>query len=130
MVVTGLGSLSGPTVGADELWSALVAPAPARTFRELVGFEPRRWMERRHVQRTARFSQLAVVDGRLAHDDAGAPVDDPERVAVVMGTGNGGVADLIQGYLLQRPTTPEQVALLLGGVPTPLEPRVPAGVRS
>ncbi|MEZ5178620.1 MAG: hypothetical protein R2746_10175 [Acidimicrobiales bacterium] len=24
-VVTGLGSLSGPTVGADELWSALVA---------------------------------------------------------------------------------------------------------
>lgn len=39
-------------------------------------------------------------------------------------------ADLIQGYLLQRPTTPEQVALLLGGVPTPLEPRVPAGVRS
>ncbi len=39
--------------------------------------------------------------------------------------------DLIQGYLLHRPATPEQVAVLLGGVPAaPLEARVPAGVRA
>ena len=39
-------------------------------------------------------------------------------------------ADLIQGYLLHRPTTPEQIALLLGGVPTPISGRTPTGARS
>jgi diguanylate cyclase (GGDEF)-like protein len=39
-------------------------------------------------------------------------------------------ADLVQGYLLHRPATPEQVALLLGGVPTPLASRAAAGVRA
>lgn len=116
VVVTGLGSLSGPTVGADELWTALTAADPAPTFRALVGFEPRRWMDRRHVQRTARFSQLAVAAGRIAHDHAGAPVDDPERVAVVMGTGNGGVADLIKGYLDLKEHGPGGVSLLLGAI--------------
>lgn len=39
-------------------------------------------------------------------------------------------ADLIQGYLLHRPTGPEQISVLLGGVPRPLSARVPAGARS
>jgi EAL domain-containing protein (putative c-di-GMP-specific phosphodiesterase class I) len=38
--------------------------------------------------------------------------------------------DLIQGYLLQRPTDPDQITVLLGGVPAPLQTRVPAGVRA
>lgn len=38
--------------------------------------------------------------------------------------------DLIQGYLLQRPTDPDQITVLLGGAPAPLATRVPAGVRA
>ncbi|HMQ27956.1 MAG TPA: EAL domain-containing protein, partial [Acidimicrobiales bacterium] len=39
-------------------------------------------------------------------------------------------ADLIQGYLLHRPTDPDQISVLLGGVPAPVHGRVPAGARS
>lgn len=99
VVVTGLGALSGACVGADELWAAVTTTAPGPTHRKLVGFEPRRWLDRRAVQRTDRFAQVAVAAARLAHDDAGAPVDEPEGVAVVLGTGNGGAASLIQAYL-------------------------------
>jgi EAL domain-containing protein (putative c-di-GMP-specific phosphodiesterase class I) len=39
--------------------------------------------------------------------------------------------DLIQGYLLHRPTGPDQITALLGGTPAPaLDQRQPAGARS
>lgn len=99
VVVTGLGVLSGPCVGKDEFWSALTTATPGPTHRKLIGFEPRRWLERKAAQRTDRFAQVAVAAAKLAHDDAGSPADDPEGVAVVVGTGNGGAASLIQAYL-------------------------------
>ena len=39
-------------------------------------------------------------------------------------------ADLIQGYLLHRPTGPDQISVLLGGVPAPVDARVAAGARA
>lgn len=99
VVVTGIGALSGGCVGAEAFWSALVAPEPGPTHRLLVDFEPRRWLDRRVAQRTDRFAQIAVAAGLLAHEDAGAPADDPEGVAVVLGTGNGGAASLIQAHV-------------------------------
>jgi 3-oxoacyl-[acyl-carrier-protein] synthase II len=99
VVVTGVGVLSGPCVGADEYWAALTTAEPGPTHRTLVGFEPRRWLDRRAAQRTDLFAQVAVAAARLAHDDAGAPDDDPEGIAVVLGTGNGGARTLVQAYL-------------------------------
>ncbi|WP_426571824.1 beta-ketoacyl-[acyl-carrier-protein] synthase family protein [Aquihabitans sp. McL0605] len=99
VVVTGLGVLSGPCVGHQDFWAALTTDAPGPTHRKLVGFEPRRWLDRRAVQRTDLFSQVAVAAAKLAFEDAGSPVDDPEGVAVIMGTGNGGAGSLIQAYL-------------------------------
>lgn len=91
MVVTGLGALNGPCVGAEELWAAVVSAEPTPTHRAIVGFEPRRWLDRRTTQRTDLFAQIAIVAARLAHEDAGAPDDDPHRVAVVLGADKGGV---------------------------------------
>lgn len=100
VVVTGLGVLSGPCTGTDEFWAALTTTEPAPTHRRLLGFEPRRWLDRRAAQRTDLFAQVAVAAARMAFDDAGAPSDDdPEAVAVVMGTGNGGANTLVQAYL-------------------------------
>jgi len=99
VVVTGLGILTGPCVGHSEFWDALTTATPGPTHRQLVDFEPRRWLDRKAAQRTDRFAQASVAAARLAHDDAGAPVDEPEAVAVVMGTGSGGTGSLFKAYL-------------------------------
>lgn len=99
VVVTGIGVLSGPCVGVDAYWSALTTSTPGPTHRRIEGFEPRRWFDRRAAQRTDLFAQVAVAAARLAHEDAGAPVDEAEAVAVVLGTGNGGARTLVQAYL-------------------------------
>lgn len=97
-MVTGVGVLTGPCVGADQFWQALITPDPAPTFRRIEDFEPRRWLDRRLAQRTDRFAQVGVAAAMLARADAGDPVDDLDEVAVVMGTGNGGVPALIRAY--------------------------------
>ncbi|HEY4376142.1 MAG TPA: beta-ketoacyl-[acyl-carrier-protein] synthase family protein [Acidimicrobiales bacterium] len=114
VVVTGLGVLSGPTAGKDEFWSALVTNDPGPTHRRLVGFDPRSFLDRRQAQRTELFAQAAVAAARMAHEDAGAPTDEPESVAVVMGTGNGGTSTTIQGYLDFQAEGREGVSLLSG----------------
>lgn len=116
VVVTGLGALNGPCVGAEELWEAVVAAEPAPTHREVVGFEPRRWLDRRTAQRTDPFAQIAIVAARLAHDDAGSPDDEPERVAVVLGADKGGVHSFgaaVAGYLEGGPAAVGTLTALL-----------------
>ncbi len=94
-----MGVLSGACVGVDQFWDALTVATPGPTHRRLVGFESRRWLDRRAAQRTDLFAQVAVAAARLAFEDAASPEDDPDAVAVVLGTGNGGAHSLIQAYL-------------------------------
>ena len=98
VVVTGIGALTGACVGQQEFWNAITTGEPRPTHRRLVDFDPRRWLDRRAAQRTDRFAQAAVATAQLAFEDAGAPTDVPEGVAVVLGTGNGGVHSLIKAY--------------------------------
>jgi 3-oxoacyl-[acyl-carrier-protein] synthase II len=115
VVVTGLGVLSGPCVGHEELWAALVAPDPSGTHRRIVGFDARQWLDRRRVRRTGLFAQIAVAAARLAHDDAGAPTgDDPERTAVVMGVGAGNPGTAFDNQLAFEQRGREGVDLLTG----------------
>ena len=113
-MITGLGILTGPCVGKDDYWSALTTDHPGPTHRRVEGFNARDWLDRRHAQRTALFSQLAVAAGRQAHQDAGSPDDDRDTIAVVLGTGNGGAGTLIQGYLDFQRGGREAVSLLNG----------------
>lgn len=115
-MVSGLGVLTGPCSGKDQFWAALTTDDPGPTHRRLVGFEPRRWVDRKIRQRTALFSQAAIAATRMAQEDAGAPVDEPERVAVVMGAGNGGGQATIEAYLSFREHGREGVSLLNGVV--------------
>jgi 3-oxoacyl-[acyl-carrier-protein] synthase II len=114
VVVTGMGVLSGPCVGIGPYWDALTTASPGPTHRKLVDFEPRRWLHRRVVQRTDRFAQVAVAAAQLAFEDAGSPDDDPDEVAVVLGTGNGGTASLIEAYLAFQEHGRAGVNLLTG----------------
>jgi 3-oxoacyl-[acyl-carrier-protein] synthase II len=106
VVVTGLGALTPIGNSVQEFWSSLVegrsGAAPITMFDssrlatkfacELKNFDPTDYLDRKVVQRTARFAQLAIIATGMALDDAGLDVakEDPFRVGVEMGTGIGG----------------------------------------
>ena len=112
-----MGALSPLGESVEELWSGLVegrsgigpmtlcdpSDFPCQVAGEVTGFDPRQFIDRREARRMARFSQLAVVAAGLAIEDAGLDLsrEDPERMGVVMGNGNGGF-----------PTTEENARIL------------------
>ena len=113
MVVTGLGTTN--PVGGDvpSTWAALLAgrsgvgvlehawaeQLPVRIAAE-VSVEPADVLERVRARRLDRSSQHAVIAATEAWADSGladAP-PDPERVAVAMASGIGGVTTLLSNY--------------------------------
>ena len=113
-----MGALSPLGESVDELWSGLVegrsgigpmtlcdpSDFPCKIAGEVTGFDPRQFVDGREARRMARFSQLAVAAAGLAIEDAGLDLsrEDPERLGVVMGNGNGGF-----------PTTEENARILV-----------------
>ena len=113
-----MGALSPLGESVDELWSGLVegrsgvgpmtlcdpSDFPCKIAGEVTGFDPRQFVDGREARRMARFSQLAVAAAGLAVEDAGLDLsrEDPERLGVVMGNGNGGF-----------PTTEENARILV-----------------
>ena len=107
VAVTGLGALTplGPDVAAltegllagrsgvrlleGEPWDAL--PARLAAPADLEGR-----LERIEARTLDRAQQLALVAAREAWADAGSPDVDPERLAVVVGSGIGGAMTLLQ----------------------------------
>src|SRR5215467_1483025 len=90
----------------DEYWDGLIegrsGASPIEGFDssrlttkfacQVHGFDPADHMDRKLVQRTARFTQLALAASSQAIADAGLEIDreDPFRVGVELGTGIGG----------------------------------------
>jgi len=106
VVVTGMGTLNplGKTVG--EYWDGLIegrsGAAPmegidttrltTKFAAQVKNFNPTDHLDRKTSQRTARFTQLALIASAQAIDDAHLDVEkeDPFRVGVELGTGIGG----------------------------------------
>jgi 3-oxoacyl-[acyl-carrier-protein] synthase II len=105
VVVTGIGPVTPVGIGRETFWDALVSGRsglgevtlfdasefPVRIGGEVTDFDPERWMDRKAARRTDRVVQLAVAAARLAWEDAGTPQVDPQRAAVVVSTGVGGL---------------------------------------
>ena len=105
VVVTGIGPVTPVGIGRQAFWEALTAGRsglgevtlfdaadfPVRIAGEVKDFEAGDWMDRKAARRTDRVVHLAVAAGRLAWEDAGSPQVDPQRAAVVVSTGVGGL---------------------------------------
>ena len=116
----------GPDVASN--WDALTSgrsgitritkfdPAPYETqiAGEVKDFEPTKYMDRKEVRRTDRFTHLAVAAASQALADAKlAKVPDAERVGTAIATGVGGLETLIDQVLLMEQRGPSRLSPFL-----------------
>ncbi len=89
--------------GLDAPWAAELAVRIAAPLAE----EPA--LDRVQARTYDRVQQLALVAAREAWADAGAPDAEPERLAVVVGSGIGGVLTLLGQYDTMKEKGPARV---------------------
>jgi len=121
VVVTGLGATTPLAGDVDGLWQGLLAGrSGVRRIDDLVAgsphaedlptkiaapmaVSPAEMLPRVQARRMDRCQQAALVAAQQAWEDAGKPEVDPIRLAVVIGTGIGGVTTLLdQDDLLEE----------------------------
>jgi 3-oxoacyl-[acyl-carrier-protein] synthase II len=97
VVVTGVGAVAAPGIGMDDLWKGLQQlPTPAP--RLIDNWDPEPWIPRREARRLDDFTQFALVAADEALGQSGQLAIDPNRVAVVLATGIGGLQSLQRLY--------------------------------
>jgi len=116
IVVTGLGATTPLGGDVESSWAALLegksgiglleeewaAQMPARVAGRLA-VEPGELIDRVKARRLDRCQQVALLAAREAWADAGSPEVEPERLAVVVGTGVGGaLTTLAQDDILEQ----------------------------
>lgn len=111
IVVTGLGALTPIGNTVDDYWSNLLAGVngarrvemfdpqdmPFQMACEVADFDPTQYLNRKTVRRTARPTHMAVAAGQMALADSRFQIHDGnrDRVGVMMGTGAGGIVEVI-----------------------------------
>ena len=127
VVVTGMGAVTPLGLTAAETWQALrdgkngIGPITrfdtekykSKLAAEVRGFDPRQYLEVNDVLRTDRYTQLAVAAAQQAVDESGAVgTVDPERFAVIFGTGIGGISTFELEYAKMMEKGPRRVSPL------------------
>ncbi len=106
VAVTGFGAITPLGIGVSETWEAMkngkngiatitlfdTAQFKAKLAAEVKGFDPKEYLEVNDILRTDRYAQFAVAAARQAVDESGIEgAVEPERFAVLFGTGIGGI---------------------------------------
>jgi 3-oxoacyl-[acyl-carrier-protein] synthase II len=105
IAVTGIGVMAPGGTSLDTFWDTIVAghscahdvqrvdvsESPIRFGCEADDFDPLAFMSEKQARRTDRNAQLTIAAAEAAFTDAGEPDVDAARVAVVVGTGFGGL---------------------------------------
>ncbi|HEY5222835.1 MAG TPA: beta-ketoacyl-[acyl-carrier-protein] synthase family protein [Microbacteriaceae bacterium] len=124
IVVTGVGATSPLGGTAPESWSALLAGESGMstltqewvaknslpvTFAAQAKVAAADILQRHELKRLDPSSQFALIAGREAWADAGAPELEPERLAIDWATGIGGVWTLLDAWDTLRERGPRRV---------------------
>jgi 3-oxoacyl-[acyl-carrier-protein] synthase II len=123
VVITGVGMTTPVGMDTASSWAALLAGAsnihlltdewaqelPVRIAGK-VAADPAEILSRVQMRRLDRAAQYALVASRQAWADAACPDVAPERFAVVMGTGIGGVQTLLSQYQVLRAKGPNRLS--------------------
>lgn len=106
VVITGLGAVTPLGNNVKDTWEAMkagkngIAPITlfdtaaykAKLAAEVKGFDPKEYLEINETLRTDRYTQFAIAAAQQAVDDSGIESNvEPERFAVEIGTGIGGI---------------------------------------
>jgi 3-oxoacyl-[acyl-carrier-protein] synthase II len=110
VVITGLGAVTVLGSSVSLLWEGLLqgrsgirritefdaSALPCQIAGEIPDFQPENYLERKEARRLPRSSQIAVAAAMQAVADAKLPdtMPEPERSAIVVGTGVGGIDSL------------------------------------
>ena len=126
VVVTGLGCITPLGLDVASTWAALAegrsgvapittfdaAPFETRFAAEVKGFDAEALLGRRLARRTDRFTQFAAAATQQALGQAGLVIDEAnrDRVGVIVGTGIGGIATLLEEAERMRAAGPRRVS--------------------
>jgi len=102
--------------GAGPITNYDASDQDVRIAAEVKGFDPVALFGPKQVRRTDRFTQLCLAAGDEAIADAGLTFqgnDDNQHVAVIIGTGIGGVGTLLEGYDTLRARGSRRVSALM-----------------
>ena len=106
VVITGLGAVTPLGNKVKDTWEAMkagkngispitlfdTAAYKAKLAAEVKGFDPKDYLEINETLRTDRYTQFAIAAAQQAVDDSGIESNvEPERFAVEIGTGIGGI---------------------------------------
>ena len=127
VVVTGLGAVTPLGNNVKDTWEGLkngkcgIAPITqfdtekfkAKLAAEVKDFDPKEYLEVNDVLRTDRYAQLAVAAAKQAVDESGIEGNvEPERFAVMFGTGIGGIGTFEKEHTKLMEKGPRRVSPL------------------
>ena len=136
VVVTGIGAVTPLGNNAADTWESMkngkngIGPITlfdtenfkAKLAAEVRGFYPREYLEVKEILRTDRYAQFAVAAAKQAADESGIEgTVEPERFAVLFGTGIGGISTFEKEHstLLEkgpRRVSPLMVPMMIGNM--------------
>jgi len=105
VVITGCGTVSPVGIGVSKTWAALMegknGAGPIRQFDpsdhrvkiacEVKEFDPGEHLDAKAARKMDRFTQFAMIAADEAIKNSELPIDDPDRVGVIIGSGIGGM---------------------------------------
>ena len=127
--ITGIGVISPLGLDLDSTWDGIANGKSGVDFltafdtegfdtrfgAEVKGFDPETYLDRKDARRMDRFAQFAAVAAQQACQQAGLSPNgnDPYRVAVVIGSGIGGISTLSQQFAVLNERGPRRVSPFL-----------------
>jgi 3-oxoacyl-[acyl-carrier-protein] synthase II len=129
-LITGSGAVTPLGVGTENFWDAALhgksgageitlfdpSPFPSHIAGECSDFDPVDFMSKKEARRMDRYAQLGIAAGIQAAESAGITETiqrTPERVAIVMGSGIGGLSTWEREYKVLHEKGPNRVSPFL-----------------